>query len=636
MKPTTRRSFIARAAATLGTAPLWPRINALSFQARDTAPIKARPFELKHVRLRRGPFLDAAEVNRKYMAGLKADSLLHMFRVTAGLPSSAKPLGGWEQPENELRGHFTGHYLSACALMNASMGDESFKARGNLLVAELGKCQKALGNGYLSAFPETFFDRLRAGTNVWAPFYTLHKIMVGLLDMHTYCGNQQALDVLKGMASWTRRFVDPLGDAHMARVLEREYGGMNDVLYNLYAVTGDRSYRQLAARFDHERIFAPLAEGRDEMKGLHVNTQIPKIIGAARRYELTGDSRSRDIADYFWREVTGKRCYCTGGTSNGEGWNSAPGKLAGELSGYTQECCCTYNMLKLTRHLFGWTADPRAADYYERALFNGILGTQHPEDGMTLYYVSLASGYWKLFGLPLDAFWCCTGSGVESFAKLGDSIYFHDDDGVYVNLLIASEVEWPEKGVKIIQETNFPESDSAALSLRCKAPVRMPLRIRVPYWATRGGTVKLNGRELESFAEPSSYFVLNRTWQDGDKVEVSMPMSLHVNAMPDDSSLQAAMYGPLVLFGKLGTEGLTKENLRAEPTPIREVPRYRVKASTAPEFKTKSQDLRECIEPVPGRPLEFRTTGQAQNVNLVPFYKLLDERYGVYWKVGKA
>jgi hypothetical protein len=611
-------------------------VSALSFQARDASLIRARPFELKQVRLRRGPFLDAAEVNRKYMTSLEADSLLHMFRITAGLPSSAKPLGGWEQPENELRGHFTGHYLSACALMNASLGDESFKARGNQLVSELAKCQKALGNGYLSAFPETFFDRLRAGTNVWAPFYTLHKIMAGLLDMHTYCDNLQALDVLKGMANWTRRWVDPLGEAHMARVLEREYGGMNDVLYNLFAVTGDRGYRQLAGRFDHERIFAPLAEGRDELKGLHVNTQIPKIIGAARRYELTGDSRFRDIADYFWREVTGKRCYCTGGTSNGERWGSDPGKLAGELSGYTQECCCTYNMLKLTRHVFGWTADPRAADYYERALFNGILGTQHPDDGMTLYYVSLASGYWKLFGLPLDAFWCCTGSGVESFAKLGDSIYFHDHDGVYVNLFIASEVEWPERGLKIIQETTFPETDTTTLSLRCKTPVRMPLRIRVPYWATQGGTVKLNGRELESFAEPSSYFVLNRTWQDGDKVELTMPMSLHVHAMPDNEALQAVMYGPLVLTGRLGTEGLTKENLRAEPTKIRQVPEYKGKPIPAPEFKTKSQDARDWIEPVPGRSLEFRTVGQSKNIGLAPFYKLLDERYGVYWKVTRT
>ncbi|HSB11251.1 MAG TPA: beta-L-arabinofuranosidase domain-containing protein [Blastocatellia bacterium] len=632
---TSRRSFLAGVAAS-ATAPLWLSKHTLSFQARNAVRIKARPFDLKRVRLRQGPFLGAAEVNRNYMKSLDSNSLLHMFRVTAGLHSSAKPLGGWEQPENELRGHFTGHYLSACALASASLGDESFKIRGNQLVAELAKCQKVMGNGYLSAFPETFFDRLRAGTNVWAPFYTLHKIMAGLLDMHTYCENQQALDVLKGIADWTRRWVDPLGEAHMARVLEREYGGMNEILYNLHAVTGDRSYRQLASRFDHERIFAPLAEGRDELKGLHVNTQIPKIIGAARRFEITGDARFHDIADYFWREVTGRRSYCTGGTSNGERWGSDPGKLAGELSGYTQECCCTYNMLKLTRHVFGWTADPRCADYYERALFNGILGTQHPADGMTLYYVSLASGYWKMFGLPLDAFWCCTGSGIESFAKLADSIYFHDDEGVYVNLFVASEVEWPEKGLRIIQETEFPAADSVALTLRCSKPVKMPLRIRVPYWATSGGTVKLNGRELESFAEPSSYFVLNRTWQDGDKVEVKMPMSLHIHSMPDDQSVQAIMYGPLVLVGRLGAEGLTKESMRAEPTAIRQVPRYLGKAVPAPEFKTKSEDPRDWIEPASGRPLEFKTVGQAQNVTLVPFYKLMDERYAVYWKVARA
>src|SRR5215813_14215557 len=636
MKPTTRRHFIAAAAGSV-TAPFWPRIKGLAFQTRDVGGrIKVRPFDLKQVRLKSGLFLDAAEINRKYMASLDPNSLLHMFRVTAGLPSSAKPLGGWEQPENELRGHFTGHYLSGCALVTSSLGDESFKTRGNQLVAELAKCQKALGNGYLSAFPETFFDRLRAGTNVWAPFYTLHKIMAGLLDMYTHCGNEQALEVLKGMAGWTRRWVDPLGEAHMARVLEREYGGMNDVLYNLFAVTGDRSYRQLASRFDHERILGPLAEGRDELKGLHVNTQIPKIIGAARRYELTGDARFRDIADYFWREVTGRRSYCTGGTSNGERWASDPGKLAGELSGYTQECCCTYNMLKLTRHLFGWTADPRAADYYERALFNGILGTQHPADGMTLYYVSLASGYWKLFGLPLDAFWCCTGSGVESFAKLGDSIYFHDDDGVYVNLFIASEVDWSDKGIKLTQETTFPETESTTLTIRCKTPLRMPLRIRVPYWATGGGTVKLNGRELESFAEPSSYLVLKRTWQDGDKVEVIMPMSLRVHAMPDNDTIQAVMYGPLVLAGRLGTEGLTREVLRAEPTKIRQVPEYKSKPVPAPEFKVKSQDPKDWVEAVPSRPLEFHTVGQAQNIDLVPLYKVLDERYAVYWKVSRG
>lgn len=624
----TRRDFIATAAAV----PLWSKLHAGTRADSGSARAIVRPFDLKHIRLRSGPFLEAAEASRRFMLSLDPDRLLHMFRVTAGLPSSAEPLGGWEQPVNELRGHFTGHYLSACALLHSSFGDESFKARGNRLVAELAKCQKA--NGYLSAFPEEFFDRLREGQNVWAPFYTLHKIMAGLLDMHTRCGNEQAMEVLKGMVTWTSRWAGPLGDAHMARVLEREYGGMNEVLYNLYAVTGNKSYHHLAHRFDHERIFNPLAEGRDELKGLHVNTTIPKIIGAARRYELTGEARYRDIADYFWREVTGRRSYCTGGTSNGEGWESDPGKLAKELSGYTQECCCSYNMLKLTRHVFSWTADPRCADYYERTIFNGILGTLHPQDGTTLYYVPLESGYWKLFGQPMASFWCCTGTGVESFAKLGDSIYFHDDDGVFVNLFIASEVEWQEKGVRILQETKFPEEEATTLNIKCDKPVRIMLRIRVPYWATRGGTAKLNGQPLESFAAPGSYYVLNRVWQDGDKVEITMPMSLRAQTMPDDETLQAFMYGPLVLAGRLGTEGLTKEVLRAEPTKPRTVPEYKAKPVPAPSFKTNSSNLSALIQPA-GATLKFRAKAQTQDVMLEPLYKIFDERYGVYWKVTK-
>ena len=294
--------------------------------------------------------------------------------------------------------------------------------------------------------------------------------MAGLLDMYTLCGNSQALDTVKGMAAWTEKWSDPLTDVHMARILDVKYGGMNDVLRNLYAVTGYENHLKLARRFDHERIFGPLAASRDELRGLHVNTQIPKIIGAARGYELTGEQRFRNIAEFFWHQVTGKRSYCTGGTSNGEGWRSDPGKLSNELSNFTQECCCTYNMLKLTRQLFSWTADPRTADYYERALFNGILGTLNPADGMTMYYVPLASGWWKQFGRPLEAFWCCTGTGVESFSKLGDSIYFHDSGGLYVNLYIASELDWREKNVRVIQETGFPEQ--AGTSLTFAPPVQ--------------------------------------------------------------------------------------------------------------------------------------------------------------------
>jgi DUF1680 family protein len=408
---------------------------------------------------------------------------------------------------------------------------------------------------------------------------------------------------------------------------------MNDLLYQLSAITGNAAHAELAHRFDHERVFAPLAAGRDELKGLHVNTLIPKIIGAARRYELTGEQRSRDIAEYFWRQVTSRRCYCTGGTSNGESWNSEPGELAKELSGYTQECCVTYNMLKLTRHVFEWTADPRCADYYERALFNGILGTQHPADGMTVYYVPLASGYWKLFGLPRDAFWCCTGSGLESFAKLGDSIYFHDGDGLYVNLLVASELDWQEKGLRVVQETRFPESGTTTLTVRCSKPAQMNLRVRVPYW-TRSGRAKLNGRPLEAFASPSSYLAIDRVWRDGDRLDVELEMSLHTHPMPDDPSVLAVLYGPLVLAGKLGTEGLTAKTLRAKPTPPRTVPEYEGPPVAAPPLTVASDDPAAWVRPVSGKTLEFQTTAPA--LTLVPLNQVIDERYAVYWNVRRS
>ena len=254
----------------------------------------------------------------------------------------------------------------------------------------------------------------------------------------------------------------------MARILQVEYGGMNEFLYNLYAVTGNRDHVALAHRFDHARLFDPLAEGRDELKGQHANTQLAKLIGAARRYELTGEERYRRIAEFFWQQVALHRSYCTGGTSNGQRWRTDPDVLASELSATTQECCCTYNMLKLTRHLFSWNPEARYADFYERAFLNGIIGTMNPADGMTTFYVPLESGYWKLFSLPFDSFWCCTGTGVESFAKLGDSIFFHDDDGVYVNLFVPARLHWPEKGVFIRQETRFPDRGPDQL----RVPVR--------------------------------------------------------------------------------------------------------------------------------------------------------------------
>ena len=637
MQTLTRRRFVtcSTLAATLSSLS-----NALS-AAESRAPIGEggrlllQPFDLKDVRLRRGEAFDAMEVNRRHLMAYDPDQLLHTFRLNAGLPSTAQPLGGWEAPNNELRGHFTGHYLSACALLAAQTGDAEVKARGNLVVAELAKCQAALGSGYLSAFPEELFDRLRAGKPAWAPFYTVHKIMAGLLDTHTLSGNAQALEVLQGLAKWTERWVQPLGEDHMARILEREFGGMNDLLYNFAAVTNEPRWLELARRFDRQRIYAPLADGRDELKGLHVNTTIPQIIGAARGYELSGDLRLRRVAEYFCETVTDRRSYCTGGTSNGESWNAGPNEIAKELSGYTQECCVTYNMQKLTRQLFCWTADPRAADYYERAYYNGILGVQHPSDGNKLYYVPLQGGFWKLFGTPLADFWCCTGSMAESFAKLGDSIYFHDDKGIYVNLFVPSEVTWREKKLRVVQDTNFPNEENSRLTVRTESPTRMALRIRVPYWAS-GGSASLNGKPLEGFASPGSYFVLDRVWGNGDRVDIRLPMALHAAPMPDDPTLQAVMYGPLVLAGKLGSAGLNAKNLRAPPTPPRQVPEYTTEPVSVPAIVAPRNDVVSRIRPVPGRPLQFRTTGQVNDIDLVPLNRVFDERYAVYWKVEEA
>ncbi|HEY2276022.1 MAG TPA: beta-L-arabinofuranosidase domain-containing protein [Steroidobacteraceae bacterium] len=620
----------ALAAAT----PLMPHaaLAALSAVAdAHGARFKVRPFDLAAVRLRPGVAREALETNRRYLMGLDPDRLLHMFRVTAGLPSRAAPLGGWEAPDNELRGHFTGHYLSACALLAAHTGDRAVRERGVQIAGQLARCQAAIGTGYLSAFPVDLFDRLRIGQPAWAPFYTLHKIMAGLLDTATLSGDRGSLDTLERMAAWVERWVQPLDGEQMARVIEREYGGMNELLYNLAASTGNARWRAVAQRFNKERVFAPLAAGRDELKGLHVNTTIPQIIGAARGYEVAGDLQLHDVAANFWHTVAERRCYCTGGTSNGESWNAPPGILAQELSGYTQESCVTYNMQKLTRHLYTWTADPRLGDYYERTFYNGILGVQHPADGDKLYYLPLAGGYWKLFGTPLNDFWCCTGSMAESFAKLGDSIYFHDDTGVYINLFVPSELNWAERGVHLTLDTHFPEEETLRLSVHAARPTRLAVRVRVPYW-TGGVEAQLNGKPLAASAT-GGYLTVERTWRENDTLSVRLPMRLHVAAMPDDATIQAVMYGPLVLAARLGTQGLTPENLRAPPTRPRKIPEYTAEPIPVAPLAVRSQDPASWLTPVAGRTLEFRTRDQNNDLTFIPLSRLFDERYAVYFRI---
>jgi DUF1680 family protein len=618
-----------------------PFQETLVFTRKDVL-LRVKPFPMTQVRLRPGLFKDAEDWNRGYMQRLAADRLLHNFRLNAGLPSSAQPLGGWEEPKGELRGHFTGHYLSAAALLHASTGDKEIKAKGDEMVAELAKCQAKLGGGYLSAFPTEFWDRLDARKRVWAPFYTIHKIMAGMMDMYELAGNKQALQVLEGMAEWADDWTASKSEEHMQDILNTEYGGMNDMLYGLTAVTGNDRWARAGDRFTKKRFFNPLALRRDELRGLHVNTHIPQVIGAARRYEISADMRFHDVADFFWYEVTSARAYVTGGTSNGEGWLVPPRQLAAELtrSVATAECCCAYNMLKLTRHLYGWTADPRYFDYYERTLFNHRIGTIRPTSGATQYYLSLTPGAWKTFNTEDQSFWCCTGTGVEEYSKLNDSIYWHDDDGLYVNLFVASDLDWKEKGFRLRHETKFPEQPGTTLTVSADRPVQLEMHLRVPEWLSAAPVVKVNGKALDASAAPGSYLTISRLWKNGDRVEMSLPMQLHVEAMPDDPHMQAILYGPVVLAGDLGSEGLTEKLIigpnepemrpsrraGAEARPVvppLEIPTFRA-AGAAPSTWIKPGD----------KPLTFRTTGQRKDVTLVPLNSIFDKRYSVYWQVS--
>ncbi len=608
----------------MARAAVWP-------SGREAVQLQAEPFDLRDVRLLDGPFRDAMLRAQEYLHELESDRLLWYFRKTAALPTPGEPMGGWEQME--LRGHTIGHYLSGCALIHASTDDMTLKAKADAIVVELGKCQEAIGTGYLSAFPEEFIDRVIARQRVWAPWYTLHKIYAGLLDMYVYCGNEQALDVAKGMAKWAEGRLAPLDrDAMQAMLNATEQGGMNEVLANLYGVSGQKQWLDLAQRFNADAYNDPLRLHRDELTGLHVNSFIPNMIGTARQYELTGNLDDRHIAEFFWDIIVHGRSYCTGGTSNHEGWRSPPYRLADQLSVESQESCCTYNMLKLTRHLFAWHPKAEYMDYYERNLINGILATQDPDTGMCMYYVSMEPGHWKVFHTPRNSFWCCTGTGMENHAKYGDSIYFHNGDTLWVNLFIASVLNWKDKSVQIRQETSFPQDPATTLTIQTTRPTTFDLRLRVPRWATEGVTLKVNGQPQTVTAQGGSYLSIKRSWANGDKVELTMPMRLWLCPMPDNPNLATVMYGPLVLAGELGDEGLTDEvtylaNQRGQNQAGNvEAPVMAVDPKADPETWVKL---------VAGQPLTFRTAdvGRPRDVTLVPFYKLFGQRYTVYWRL---
>ncbi|CAM3310457.1 glycoside hydrolase family 127 protein [Kibdelosporangium persicum] len=591
------RRTVLRAGATAVTA-----FGAAPAHAADIG-VSAEAFPLSAVSLSPGPFQANTARTHSYLLFLDLDRLLHTFRLNYGLPSSAAPCGGWESPTTELRGHSTGHVLTALAQAYANTGRAEFKSRGDHLVAELAKCQaRASSPGYLSAFPESFIDRVEARQQVWAPYYTLHKIMAGLLDMHMLAGNTQALTVLTAMAAWVKRRNDRLTLAQRQNMLDTEFGGMNEVLANLYLLTGDPAHLATARYFDHAEIFDPLAAGQDRLNGYHANTQIPKAIGAIREYHATGETRYRDIATNFWTIVTRDHTYAIGGNSNGE-YFKAPGRIASELSDSTCECCNSYNMLKLTRQLFRTNPQASYADYYEKTLYNHILGAQNPDSahGFHSYYIPLRPGGIKTYSNDYHNFTCCHGTGMESNTKYADSIYFFTGNTLYVNLFIASELRWPGRGITVRQETTYPETPSTRLTFTGSGQIAV--KVRIPSW-TSGARLRLNGTVQNVPVTPGTFATISRTWTGGDVLDVDLPMALTRDVTPDDASVQAVKYGPIVLAGAYGTTNLsTLPTL--DPASIR-------RAST---------------------PLRFTASASTGPVNLMPFYAMHGQRYTVYWRI---
>jgi len=587
---------------------------------------KVRPFRLDQVKLLDGPFKAATRMNEStLLEKYEPDRFMAKFRFEAGLEPKAEHYRGWEA--DTIAGHSLGHYLSACSMMAQSTGSELFLDRVNYIVDELEECQNVDGDGYIGAFPDgkrIFEEEIARGdiraqsfdlNGLWAPFYTQHKVAKGLLDAYQLCGNEKALRVVKKFADWLDKVVSQLNETQIQNMLGCEHGGMNEVLAEIYGNTGDEKYLILSRKFHHDAILDPLTNGEDILPGKHGNTQIPKLIGLARRFELTGDESDRRAAEFFWETVVEHHSYVTGGHGNSE-YFGAPDQLRNRLSRDTTETCNVYNMLKLTRHLFTWNASAKAADFYERALFNHILSSQHPEDGRVIYNLSLEMGGTKSYQNPYG-FTCCVGSGMENHAKYGRNIYFRNSRELYLFQYIASELDWSEMRVKVRQETNFPQEQGATIQLTADRPARFTLQIRYPYWAEKGIEIAVNGKQMNVNGEPGSFVGIRRKWKDGDRIEIRIPFSLRLEAMPDDSSRVAVMYGPLVLAGDLGLAGDPRNQ----------------DAPSVPVLMTQERDPSRWTVQTGENPNAFvlKDVGQPRDVVLMPFYQTHDRFYTVYW-----
>lgn len=627
--------LLACAGHTVVAQSVYPGAFDGKMKKRDVVEFRAKAFPLNDVKLLPSRFRDNLERDSAWMVSLPVASLVHSFRTTAGVQAgreggymTVKKLGGWESLDCELRGHAIGHLTSAFALMYAATGENIFKQKGDSIITVLKEVQAAHGTGYLSAYPERLIDRNLAGKSVWAPWYTLHKILSGLIDQYLYAENEDALKIAEGMGDWAYKKLQGIGEEQRAKMLRNEFGGINEAFYNLYAVTGNENYRWLARFFYHNGVMDPLKQGNSDLGTMHTNTFIPKTLAEARNYELSGDEDSRRLTEFFYDIMLRDHTFVTGCSSDKEHYFPVK-DFAKHLSGYTGETCCTYNMLKLARHLFCRTADESIADYYERALLNQILGQQDPQTGMVHYFQPMLSGSYKVYSTPWNSFWCCVGSGFENHAKYAEAVYYHNGDELFVNLFIPTVLSWKDKGISITQRTDFPKSETTSLTVSGNG--KFTMKLRYPSWSGKA-VVKVNGKKVAT-GKAGSYITIARNWKDGDKVEATFPMSVRAETAHGDASRVALLYGPVVLAGELGTEGMQSPAPFSDPKKYNDYYTYNynipdgLPTSLAIDLKNPSRSLQKT-----GEPLVFKTAG---GVTVSPLYDLHRQRYVVYWNNEK-
>jgi len=602
-----------------------PEENNPKVKVKPKVTMAAYPFTLAEVSLLPSEFSVARDADIKYLLMIEPDRLLSQFRTHAGLKPKAERYGGWES--EGLAGHTLGHYLSACAMEYAVSGNQEFLKRVNYIVDQLQECQVARKTGYVGAIPreDSVFMEVAQGqirsrgfdlNGSWSPWYTIHKVMAGLLDAYLYGDNQKALAIEQGMADWADNTLKNLNDEQIQKMLLCEYGGMNEVLVNTYAFTNNKKYLELSYKFHDRVVLDSLAHRVDILPGRHANTQIPKVIGTVRRYELTGTKSDFATGDFFWQTVVNHHSYAPGGNSNYE-YLSEADKLNDKLTDNTMETCNTYNMLKLTRHLFALQPSAKLMEYYERGLYNHILASQNHKTGMMCYFVPLRMGTRKEFSDEFNTFTCCVGSGIENHVKYGESIYFKGKDGsVYVNLFIPSVLNWKEKDFRLTLNGHIPQEKTVKITVQTRHAQTRTIRIRKPQWAPKEISVRVNGKEIPAEVQEDGYIALSQKWKDNDVIEIDMESSLHAVAMPDNADRMAFFYGPVLLAGNLGT---------SEPDPTTGIP----------VLVSDDMDVRKFFVRPSKDELIFKTNkiGSPTDVTLQPFYSIDDAYYSVYWDV---